>query len=322
MTDDTLSPSVWETLHAALAKFSKPFPAEALALADAHREEIAPHLVAELESLASDPSRMADDSDYMLLDYAAHLLAWWRDPRGLAPLLSLARIPDRDLHDEVFGDYLNNALGRCLASMARSHLQPLMELAEDTQADPYARGAALEAMKACVIEGDAPRDRVLAYVRDLAPRAVAESRADNDDPAFLNFVVDLAADLGDSDMLPAIQGWFDEGVLDPFLVDMEDIEHAATQPLAQHLQELRERGKGYIRDPETEMAWWHCFQEDPPRDATPDARAWAAPSRESARIVSPPPPAQPQVRESPKVGRNDPCPCGSGKKYKKCHGAA
>ena len=26
-------------------------------------------------------------------------------------------------------------------------------------------------------------------------------------------------------------------------------------------------------------------------------------------------------RETPKVGRNDPCPCGSGKKYKKCHGA-
>jgi SEC-C motif domain protein len=25
------------------------------------------------------------------------------------------------------------------------------------------------------------------------------------------------------------------------------------------------------------------------------------------------------VREGPKVGRNDPCPCGSGKKYKKCH---
>ena len=24
---------------------------------------------------------------------------------------------------------------------------------------------------------------------------------------------------------------------------------------------------------------------------------------------------------APKVGRNDPCPCGSGKKYKKCHGA-
>jgi preprotein translocase subunit SecA len=28
------------------------------------------------------------------------------------------------------------------------------------------------------------------------------------------------------------------------------------------------------------------------------------------------------VRDQPKVGRNDPCPCGSGKKYKKCHGVA
>jgi len=33
-------------------------------------------------------------------------------------------------------------------------------------------------------------------------------------------------------------------------------------------------------------------------------------------------PAQPQTihRDTPKVGRNDPCPCGSGKKYKNCHG--
>ena len=35
------------------------------------------------------------------------------------------------------------------------------------------------------------------------------------------------------------------------------------------------------------------------------------------RPVSP----QPVTRAQPKVGRNDPCPCGSGKKYKQCHGA-
>jgi preprotein translocase subunit SecA len=29
---------------------------------------------------------------------------------------------------------------------------------------------------------------------------------------------------------------------------------------------------------------------------------------------------QPIVNEGPKIGRNDPCPCGSGKKYKNCHG--
>ena len=31
--------------------------------------------------------------------------------------------------------------------------------------------------------------------------------------------------------------------------------------------------------------------------------------------------ATPVVRDAPKVGRNDPCPCGSGKKYKICCGA-
>jgi uncharacterized protein YecA (UPF0149 family) len=31
-------------------------------------------------------------------------------------------------------------------------------------------------------------------------------------------------------------------------------------------------------------------------------------------------PAAPVKKEAAKVGRNDPCPCGSGKKFKKCHG--
>ena len=53
-------------------------------------------------------------------------------------------------------------------------------------------------------------------------------------------------------------------------------------------------------------------------------------SRGATAVAEPPRPARTggddtvrQVkRDEPKVGRNDPCPCGSGKKYKKCHGAA
>jgi len=33
------------------------------------------------------------------------------------------------------------------------------------------------------------------------------------------------------------------------------------------------------------------------------------------------PVGRPAAATVPEVGRNDPCPCGSGKKYKKCHGA-
>ena len=47
----------------------------------------------------------------------------------------------------------------------------------------------------------------------------------------------------------------------------------------------------------------------------------AAPPGTAAPAAPPAPRRAPVVAQEEKVGRNDPCPCGSGKKYKKCHGA-
>ncbi len=46
------------------------------------------------------------------------------------------------------------------------------------------------------------------------------------------------------------------------------------------------------------------------------------PPRPAARPAPARVTVQPVRREGPKVGRNDSCPCGSGQKFKKCHGAA
>jgi len=67
----------------------------------------------------------------------------------------------------------------------------------------------------------------------------------------------------------------------------------------------------------------------PPRPATADDlfTGGAATAPSPPRVAAPAPPVRtsagplrPQGGELPDVGRNDPCPCGSGKKYKKCHG--
>jgi preprotein translocase subunit SecA len=50
-----------------------------------------------------------------------------------------------------------------------------------------------------------------------------------------------------------------------------------------------------------------------------EALAGTAPG-EDAQAQAAAPKAAPFVRQMGKVGRNDPCPCGSGKKYKHCHG--
>lgn len=52
------------------------------------------------------------------------------------------------------------------------------------------------------------------------------------------------------------------------------------------------------------------------RDSYPGESA----QRQAAQNVNRPAPSRQPVKAGPKIGRNDPCPCGSGKKYKNCHG--
>ena len=60
-----------------------------------------------------------------------------------------------------------------------------------------------------------------------------------------------------------------------------------------------------------------------------EAEQWSEPPQADSKLsrffaAEPPPRIQPQPQPPPKrertrLGRNDPCPCGSGKKFKRCH---
>jgi preprotein translocase subunit SecA len=54
------------------------------------------------------------------------------------------------------------------------------------------------------------------------------------------------------------------------------------------------------------------------RQAAASKMRFSAPAKVTPNRTAPP---KQVVRSGEKVGRNDPCPCGSGKKYKKCCGA-
>ncbi len=67
-----------------------------------------------------------------------------------------------------------------------------------------------------------------------------------------------------------------------------------------------------ITDTVKSMKWWACFKEDKPKPA-------------STKTIKPMPFNIMPVKQKPipvvtgnKIGRNAPCPCGSGKKYKNC----
>jgi preprotein translocase subunit SecA len=59
----------------------------------------------------------------------------------------------------------------------------------------------------------------------------------------------------------------------------------------------------------------------PPRPVPPPPQVQGAPKRDPQAAPQGQPARPANKFADAKVGRNDPCPCGSGKKYKKCHGA-
>jgi hypothetical protein len=97
------------------------------------------------------------------------------------------------------------------------------------------------------------------------------------------------------------------------IADLEGIERdlAAPEPWRRERHHL-------ITDAIAEMEWWASFHPDdslPSRLPEPPPPEPSPPPTPVSDYVAP----QPFVRE-PKIGRNDPCPCGSGRKDKKCCG--
>ena len=76
-----------------------------------------------------------------------------------------------------------------------------------------------------------------------------------------------------------------------------------------------------LNDPATVTAQVSPFGA-PKRAASPAGPAAGRADRQPARVGGDDAEVKTVRRDEPKVGRNEPCPCGSGKKYKKCHGAA
>lgn len=303
----------WNTLHAQLAYFSKPFPREAIAFANEHRDEVAPYLVEVLAQVAANPALVIDDPDYILHEYAMHLLAAWADTRAYAPLLAMGHW-DEDTMDAVLGDSVTEIYGRCLASVCDGDLLPLQHLFEDTKASHWSRCAALDAMLTRVVEGDASRDALIVYLtgqsEQEAQRLLAAG-AEIDELEVLDGIASVACDLVAEELLEKIRAWLDAGLIDSMMISQRDIDAALRQSFETTRQTLLARGRGYVRDVAAEMAWWACFQDEK-----------VSPKSAKSLDHYPAEPLAPLVRSGPKIGRNDPCPCGSGKKYKKCCGAS
>ena len=281
-------------------------PREAFKAADARREEITDRLLAALDAgLAEPPDASGEISQ--LFCHALYLLAKWREPRAFPFVLRLLALPDEGAFD-LAGDVPTTAGARILASVCGGDRPEIRALVENREANEFCRGATLDSLAILVAWGELPRETVIAYLRELIV-----DKLEREPSHVWGTVACLISDLDAGELVPLIRQPYDEGLVDSFIIGWDEIENRVSHTARAPFEEFQHRHPP-ITDVVAETAWWAMYSRAATKDRsisnTPDF-AEQSPSQYE--------PATPFVAP-PKVGRNDQCPCGSGKKCKKCCG--
>jgi hypothetical protein len=276
------------------------FPRAAVEAAVARREEVTPNLLRILEDTVDRAAELDAEGDYMAHLYAMFLLAQFRETRAYPLMVRFASLPG-DLQDSLCGDFITGDLGRVLASVCGGDLAGIQSVIENEDADEWARGAALSGLMTLVAAGQKSRDEIVSYFVRLFRGKLARKWSHVWD----SLVTD-SCDLYPAELVDDIEQAYEEGLVDPGFVHFDDIKRALAEGKDRVLARLANNPRRrLVEDTVQEMGWWECFRDD--RTSGVKGAAQAA----SAQIKS----------TKPKTGRNEPCPCGSGKKYKKCCGA-
>jgi uncharacterized protein YchJ len=271
------------------------FPKAAIREAIEHQSEIIPPLIEVLEAVARDPQSFAADPKRMIHIYAMYLLAQFRESRAYSLLVQIFSAPG-ELPMDLAGDVVTEDLGSILASVSDKDMNGMTSLVENEQANEFVRSAALKGLVTLVACGKRSRDEVMAYFQGLF-------RTLDRTPSYAwGSLASRCADLYPEEVVEDLRSAFEEGLIDSFYIGWESIEDTLRAGREAAMTKL-ERRYPLINDVEKQIGWWACFEEN--------KRKW-----DSAKIRFAPPAPKARV----KAGRNEPCPCGSGKKFKRCCG--
>jgi hypothetical protein len=292
-----------EQIFTALAKRDG-FPRDAMIAAGTSREEMVPIFLDQIDRLQSKTVTSNSDPDVSAFLFSYFLLGEWRDTRAYRPLTALLHRNIDEL-DFLIGDAVTEGTARVIAGVFDGDLQPIFSVLEDSAAYDFVRGQMIDALV-----------MIARAYPDKAPEVAAcmerffEAGFEKPDVLWESWAF-AVAELALAHLEPLVRKAYERGWIDPgsssfehFQRDLKDAVETGNSSWYHNSRNTR-----LIESAVDELSGWYCFSDDY-LNGQPRADG-------SGEILS-------QLfsdtfeRETPKVGRNDPCPCGSGKKYKKC----
>lgn len=284
------------------------FPRNAVKAAIEKQEEITPELLDILEIVHDDLEEIEPDVwDHI---FAVYLLAQFREERAYPIILKLFATPG-DAIEDAYGDVITEDLGRILASVSGGDPEPIKQLAENSAANAWVRGAALDALVTMVCAEYLPREDVIEYFQSLYTGKISR---DPDNYLFWSQLVSATCNLYPEELSEEIKQAFADELIDPMYIRWEGVDYQIKQGKHQTLRETcRSPRHSLVEDTIKELKGWAAFQQPGPNLPS----AFTGPHPEPIKSLFPP--MQQPVTSERTLGRNDPCWCGSGKKYKNCH---
>ncbi len=270
-------------------------PKTAFQIITANREEAIPYL-REAIDYAISKGRMLDEN-YQLHFYALYLLGELRDRESFSRIIELVSLPD-DTVEYLIGDCITADLRDVLYNTYDGNIELLKKSIRDRDIDEFVRSAMLDVMGQLYLDGILEENEW----KDFLKQGVYDGREYD---FIYNSIGYVLCKCHFVDMLPDIRYMFDKDLIDEMCMGKYD-------SYVDAMFEYRKNEGSFCRDSFSAaeaLRHWAMFSES--EENVPEEKDFERLIRMLERE------GNQSVRKT-KIGRNDPCPCGSGKKYKFC----
>jgi hypothetical protein len=252
-----MSASRIQELIAAFDNFDGKYKHDKVEEAITLQDEIAPALIAILEEITAEPVKYAQ-GDHFAHCYAVALLAHFQEPAAHLPIIRAFTIPETEL-DELWGDMVTMTLPALLIQTCDNDLSVIRDLILNSETLEFVRGAAIEAISYAVAKELADRGEVIGFLSGLLTGVEAEEGS-----YFWSSVVSAIADMHPLEAMEPITKAFENGLILPDYIEMQDVERELARPQEELLIELRTTVERRIpQDVHEYISWFACFRESP-----------------------------------------------------------
>lgn len=305
MSNFTLD-TVWNNL--ALFKEGH-FPEQELRYLLEHQEETTPLLLAEVDAAISRHEQVPIDS--MRHVYALYVLAHFRCEELFPRIIALLKLPGEEasnlLRRECLARY---EIPNIIASTFNGDFALLTEIIGDQEADNQVRACVLSSITPLVLLGRMERETAIDYLMEFTQTKLESQWS------LWTALVEITMDLYLEELKPILMEAFSKGIVGDYCTQDELQEHFDMRKEDEVWHNERMEWSHHFIDA-NDMKWWACFQSQATLKKSDELEQALVQDMQHQQLADATSRHMP-IRREKKIGRNEPCPCGSMKKYKKC----